>query len=218
MVSANKEMAIYCFDNLVAHYGGEQPPPPAFEDGNHPLFVTWKKAVNGAEPRLRGCIGTLQPHALISGFKDYSLTSALRDHRFPPIEAKELPFLECTVSVLTNYENALHCLDWEVGKHGIIIKFTDPDYNTRRNATYLPEVAAHEGWTTIEAIHSLIRKAGYNGAITDSLRKSIQLTRYQSTLFTMTYDDYVSYVKSTRGVAPTINGVSTLNGLRSVIH
>lgn len=33
----------------------------------------------------------------------------------------------------------------QVGKHGIIIEFTDPDYNTHRSATYLPEVAAHEG-------------------------------------------------------------------------
>jgi len=33
----------------------------------------------------------------------------------------------------------------QVGKHGIIIEFSDPDYNTRRSATYLPEVAAHEG-------------------------------------------------------------------------
>ncbi|KAI7989476.1 Uncharacterized protein LOK49_LG13G02284 [Camellia lanceoleosa] len=32
-----------------------------------------------------------------------------------------------------------------IEKHGIIIEFTDPDYNTRRSATYLPEVAAHEG-------------------------------------------------------------------------
>ena len=33
----------------------------------------------------------------------------------------------------------------QVGKHGIIIEFIDPDNNTRRSATYLPEVAAHEG-------------------------------------------------------------------------
>jgi AMMECR1 domain-containing protein len=33
----------------------------------------------------------------------------------------------------------------QVGKHGLIIEFTDPDYNVRRSATYLPEVAAHEG-------------------------------------------------------------------------
>ena len=30
--------------------------------------------VNGGEPRLRGCIGTLEAHCLISGFKDYALT------------------------------------------------------------------------------------------------------------------------------------------------
>lgn len=27
----------------------------------------------------------------------------------------------------------------------MIIEFTDPDYSTRRSATYLPEIAAHEG-------------------------------------------------------------------------
>lgn len=62
------------------------------------------------------------------------------------------------------------------------------------------------GWTTTEAIDSLIRKAGYNGTITELLRKSIRLTRYQSTLFTMQYSEYVTYVKTTRGVAPSVAG------------
>ncbi|KAL5710628.1 hypothetical protein ACHQM5_021168 [Ranunculus cassubicifolius] len=207
MVSANQEMVVYCFDTLLAHYNNDdQIPPPAFDDGDHPLFVTWKKVVNGGEPRLRGCIGTLEARAIRNGFKDYALTSALRDRRFPPIQTKELPTLQCTVSILTNYESGLHYLDWEVGKHGMIIEFTDPDYNERRSATYLPEVAAYEGWTQIEAIDSLMRKAGFNGRITDSVRKRISLTRYQSTLCTMHYSEYVSYVKLTRGEAPTING------------
>ncbi|KAL6182193.1 PREDICTED: uncharacterized protein At2g38710 isoform X2 [Fragaria vesca subsp. vesca] len=198
MVSASKEMVVYCFDTLLAHYNGEEAPPPAFEDGQHPLFVTWKKVVNGSEPRLRGCIGILEARGLVSGIKDYTLNSALRDRRFSPIQAKELPYLECTVSILTDYETADNYLDWEVGKHGIIIEFSDPDYGTRRNATYLPEVAAHEGWTNIEAIDSLMRKAGYSGTITESLRKRIRLTRYQSSLYTMHYSEYVSYVKTTR--------------------
>ncbi|GLT57038.1 hypothetical protein SLA2020_300410 [Shorea laevis] len=202
MVSANREMAVYCFDTLVAYYSGGEAPPPAFEDGEHPLFVTWKKMVNGGEPRLRGCIGTLEARCLTAGFKDYALTSALRDRRFPAIQARELPSLECTVSVLTDYETANNYLDWEVGRHGIIIEFTDPDYNTRRSATYLPEIAAHEGWTKVEAIDSLMRKAGYNGAITELLRKRIKLTRYQSTIFTMPYGDYISYVRATRGDEP----------------
>ncbi|XP_022956210.1 uncharacterized protein At2g38710-like isoform X2 [Cucurbita moschata] len=167
MVSANREMVVYCFDTLLAHYNGEEAPPPAFHGGQH----------------------------------------ALRDRRFPPIQPKELPHLECTVSILVDYEIAINYLDWEVGKHGIIIEFNDPDYNTRRSATYLPEVAAHEGWSKIEAIDSLIRKAGYNGAITESLRKRIRLTRYQSTLFTMHYGEYVSYIKNTRGTTPRVVGV-----------
>ncbi|CAL0316451.1 unnamed protein product [Lupinus luteus] len=206
MVTATKEMVVYCFDTLIAHYNGEQGPHPAFDDGHHPLFVTWKKVVNGGEPRLRGCIGSLAAQNLINGFRNYALTSALRDHRFPPIQAKELPSLECTVSILTDYETANDYLDWEVGTHGIIIEFSDPDYNTRRNATYLPEVAADEGWTKIEAIDSLIRKAGYNGPISESLRKSIKLTKYQSTLYTMKFSEYISYVKETRGEPPSILG------------
>ncbi|KAF2294869.1 hypothetical protein GH714_025286 [Hevea brasiliensis] len=158
--------------------------------------------VNGGEPCLRGCIGTLEAQCLINGFRDYALTSALKDRRFPPIQPKELPSLECTVSVLTDYETANNYLDWEIGKHGLIIEFIDPNNNIRRSATYLPEVAAHEGWTKVEAIDSLMRKAGYSGHIFESLRNSIQLTRYQSTIFTMTYSDYALYVEATRGAAP----------------
>lgn len=32
MASANREMAVYCFDTLVAHYNSQQPPPPAFDE------------------------------------------------------------------------------------------------------------------------------------------------------------------------------------------
>ncbi|OIW06991.1 hypothetical protein TanjilG_14329 [Lupinus angustifolius] len=186
-----------------------------------PLFVTWKKVVNGGEPHLRGCIGSLEAHDLINGFRDYALSSALRDRRFPPIRAKELPSLECTVSIITDYEIANDYLDWEVGTHGIIIEFSDPGYNTRRSATCLQMklyctyftmsyslhgLEAMLRWTKIEAIDSLIRKSGYNGPITESLRKHIQLTKYQSTLFTMQFSEYVSYVKEARGEAPSILG------------
>jgi AMME syndrome candidate gene 1 protein len=34
MVVATEEMVVYCFDTLVSHYNGVQPPPAAFEDGN----------------------------------------------------------------------------------------------------------------------------------------------------------------------------------------
>ena len=40
-----------------------------------PLFVTWNKASRqGGEPRLRGCIGTLEPRQLHTALADYALT------------------------------------------------------------------------------------------------------------------------------------------------
>jgi len=56
-----------------------------------------------------------------------------------------------------------------------------------------------------------MRKSGYNGTITESLRKRVRLTRYQSTLFTMNYSEYVAYVKATRGAAPSIDGAKPGN-------
>ena len=65
------------------------------------------------------------------------------------------------------------------------------------------------GWTKIETIDSLMRKAGYDGPVNEALRKKLRITRYQSTLYTMHYNDYVSYVKTIRGAAPVIVGVKS---------
>ena len=53
----------------------------------------------------------------------YALIAALNDSRFSPIQSEEIPHLHVGVSLLTNFEPADHCLDWEVGKHGIEIEF-----------------------------------------------------------------------------------------------
>ncbi|XP_045898870.1 AMME syndrome candidate gene 1 protein homolog [Micropterus dolomieu] len=79
-----------------------------------PLFVTWKI---GRDKRLRGCIGTFSAMNLHSGLREYTLTSALKDSRFPPMTRDELPRLFCSVSLLTNFEDVGDYLDWE----GVII-------------------------------------------------------------------------------------------------
>lgn len=39
------------------------------------LFVTWNKvSASGGAPRLRGCIGTLEPRRLHTALRDYALT------------------------------------------------------------------------------------------------------------------------------------------------
>jgi hypothetical protein len=59
-----------------------------------------------------------------------------------------------------------------------------------------------------------MRKAGYQGTITESLRKKIKVTRYQSTLYTMHYGEYVAYLKKNRGTPPSITGVPAVNGFK----
>jgi len=113
-----------------------------------PLFVTWDirkrnpnlKAVvssfGGQDDDtyiLRGCIGSLSPRILKTALGEYALASAIRDHRFQPIMRNEVPLLRVAVSLLVQYEECNHVHDWEVGTHGIIIKFShdDVDYSGR---------------------------------------------------------------------------------------
>ena len=195
---AKAEHVIHCFETLLCYFDNVKGPGPVFQDAYCPLFVTWKKKarVGNEEPRLRGCIGTLEPKDLHSSLGEYALISALRDRRFNPIDVKEVQSLLCTVSLLTNFERNLTWLDWEVGKHGMIIEFEDPSSSVSLSATYLPEVAQQQGWTKQECIDSLIQKAGYYGKVTEDIRRKIRLTRYQSSLCTMSYQDYIMMKES----------------------
>ncbi|NP_001091328.1 uncharacterized protein LOC100037162 isoform X2 [Xenopus laevis] len=185
------EMGCYCFDVLYCHlHGLPQPRLPRFTNDPYPLFVTWKA---GREKRLRGCIGTFSAMNLHSGLRDYTLTSALKDSRFPPLTREELPKLSCSVSLLTNFEDVGDFLDWEVGVHGIRIEFLN-EKGIKRTATYLPEVAKEQDWDQIQTIDSLLRKGGFKAPITNEFRKTIKLTRYRSEKVTISYTEYmVSY-------------------------
>ncbi|KAI7903650.1 AMMECR1 domain-containing protein [Cokeromyces recurvatus] len=166
-------------------------PKPNFPNDNYPLFVTWHKRTNDGQYQLRGCIGNFNPMSLHEGLKKYALISALRDQRFKPITLSEIPSLTCAVSLLTNFEIADNYLDWEIGKHGIWIEFTQPD-GQKETATYLPEVMSEQGWTKQEAIKSLLRKGGYYSRITEDYCKNfIILTRYQSVKCEIGFDGEV---------------------------
>ena len=116
--------------------------------------------------------------------------SAVKDRRFDPISLSELPKLRCTVSLLHSFEPGASWDDWEVGVHGITIEFKDPHTSTRRSATFLPEVAAHEKWDKPQTLEHLVRKAGCSaGAM--AVRGDMKLTRYQSAACTLSYDEYI---------------------------
>lgn len=130
------------------------------------------------------------------------------------------------ISLLTDFEDADSYLDWTIGVHGIYISFPQPTLvpptpnrseapsplssstsipTTRSNlkhsysATYLPQIAPEQGWDKIETVDSAIRKAGWNGPITEDLRRIVKLRRYQSRKCTVGWDEYVRWRRQNGG-------------------
>lgn len=114
---------------------------------------------------------------------------AFDDTRFNPVSSRELPNLQCAVTLLTNFEPAADAMAWEIGKHGIRISFT---HNGRRyGATYLPDVAKEQGWTKEEAMVSLMRKAGWNGRKDDWKKVSdLNVVTYQGKKVDLDYREW----------------------------
>jgi uncharacterized protein (TIGR00296 family) len=154
-----------------------------------PLFVTWNKVTPHTTPRLRGCIGTFESQPLSSGLSSYTLTSALSDTRFNPITLSELPRLEVSVTLLTDFETCSDPMDWELGVHGLKVSFYH--HHRRYGATYLPDVAVEQGWTKEETLLSLMRKAGWLGK-RDRWREvgDLKVVRYQGKKESVDYDEY----------------------------
>lgn len=219
------EHCFHAFDALYCALVPTTPIDPTFPDYKHPLFVTWntRSSRPGRAPRLRGCIGCFEALPLREGLAEYALISAFRDSRFRKIDKSELQSLECGISLLTDFEDADSYLDWTIGVHGINIIFPHPSLlNTSSSetpsplssssylpritskqsfsATYLPDVIPEQGWNKIEAVDSAIKKAGWNGRITEDIRRSVKLRRYQSKKCSVTWEEYIHWREiSTRG-------------------
>ena len=64
--------------------------------------------------------------------------------------------------------------------------------NRRYSGTYLPHVATEQGWTKMETLESLARKAGYRGQIDRRLIDQIHVVRYQSQTITFSYQEFLN--------------------------
>lgn len=97
-----------------------------------------------------------------------------------------------SVTLLDNFEEADNPLDWELGKHGVIAKFTigGEEYSS----TFLPSVAVEQGWTKETTLNELIRKAGVRGK-TYTQVPTFTVTKYTGDKSTLTYDEYIQYKK-----------------------
>lgn len=153
-----------------------------------PLFVTWNVVGRDGHRSLRGCIGTFEDQELEDGISSYALTSALHDTRFSPVRAAELPELEVSVTLLTDFEDCADADDWTLGVHGLRISFV---YHGRRHgATYLPDVATEQGWSKEETLVSLMRKAGWMGRKDRWREVELDCVRYQGKKESLEFGEY----------------------------
>ena len=114
-------------------------------------FVTWKK-----DGELRGCIGSVEPvRPLWADVEANALHALLRDPRFPPVTAAELPRCRLEISVLTPFvsvDDALGAV--EVGVHGLLIE------RGPHRGLLLPQVPVEWGWDAPTFLAHACRKAG----------------------------------------------------------
>ena len=174
-MAASDSHARYVLAVLISHFSGSPLPAVDFDASiEAPFFVTYKTDGN---TRLRGCLGTLSPRPLTE-LRAFAVKTALHDTRFPPLTAAELPHITASVSVLHDYTLCAHPTDWVVGVHGVQMSISIA--SGKYSATYLPEVAAEQGWDAVETLVSLAKKAGCPSPWADVAAVAV-VTRYTST-------------------------------------
>jgi len=113
-------------------------------------FVTLKE--NG---ELRGCIGyTVAMQPLAQTVRDVAAFAALRDPRFPPVTASELPQLKYEISVLSPLRRVSDVNQIKVGEHGLMIT------KGRYRGLLLPQVAPEQHWDRATLLDETAMKAG----------------------------------------------------------
>ena len=113
-------------------------------------FVTLKE-----HGELRGCIGYTSPvKSLCETVRDVAALAAVRDRRFQPVTAKELPQLEYEISVLSPLRRVLDVKQIRLGRHGLVLRRGDSE------GLFLPQVPIEQGWDRPVYLEQLCHKAG----------------------------------------------------------
>ena len=130
-------------------------PPYLCEEGSSFITLT----LHG---ELRGCIGSLEPYqSLAKDVREHAIAAALKDPRFPPVQAEELSGIKIEISRLTrpiplDYKDAEDLLS-KLCPHvdGVILR------DGSHRSTFLPQV-----WEKIsdpaEFLSNLCYKMGAN--------------------------------------------------------
>lgn len=123
--------------------------PTPFLEQQKGVFVTLKK--NGV---LRGCIGSIVPHKpLYQLLPEMAYNAAFKDSRFAPLDCRELPNIQFSVSILTEPYAVPDYTHIIIGTHGIILS------KKGKSAVFLPEVPIEFGWNKEQTLQQLSLKA-----------------------------------------------------------
>ena len=106
---------------------------------------------------LRGCIGyTSAMKPLYMTVRDTATLAALRDPRFPPVSASELPQLAYEISVLSPLRRVTDFEQIKVGRDGLLMK------NGEFEGLLLPQVPMEQKWDRQTFLEQTCVKAGMN--------------------------------------------------------
>lgn len=113
------------------------------------VFVTLR-----ARGQLRGCIGAVRARApLYLAVADLAPSAALRDPRFAPVTADELPGLKVEISLLSP-PFPIQPEELKPGEHGLVVSLGF------RQGVLLPGVAAERHWSREKFLDATCFKAG----------------------------------------------------------
>ena len=132
-------------------------------------FVTFTR-----DGQLRGCIGTVEPayDCLAEEIIHNAVSAGVRDPRFEPVGAEELPSLECSVDVLGEPERVDRRPDLDPARYGVIVA------RGRRRGVLLPGL---EGVDTVqEQLEIAAQKAGLSVDDPGLEIHRFEVTRYGS--------------------------------------
>jgi AmmeMemoRadiSam system protein B/AmmeMemoRadiSam system protein A len=124
---------------------------PAAVRGDGACFVTLEN-----HGQLRGCIGNMVARGPLYQAVIDNAIAACQDYRFVdnPVTAKELDQLHIEISYLTPMKRINSPDEIVVGRHGLLISLGG------QRGVLLPQVAYERGWTRLEFLGEVCRKAG----------------------------------------------------------
>lgn len=103
---------------------------------------------------LRGCIGQVEAHhPVVQTVAECSVSAALHDPRFQPVDPSELPDLAIEVNVLSPPFD-IRPDDIEIGRHGLLVS------SLFARGLLLPEVAVEWNWDPQRFLDETCHKAG----------------------------------------------------------